>query len=409
MKKLLCCLLGILLLLNLAGCRFFSPGSKPSDSQVTEPSTAPTQRPTEPDTSEPVVIGQMPLISISLPTSEETITADDGTVLFRHIFQEVVLTTGNASVTDAVTLDLLRRIDTNISSLNGLISAAKASYTPGQEGWSSYFFEVQYTPTRIDAAVLSLNGTESSYAGSGNPSSTGVSVNYSMSTGQVLTLADVLCDTDGAADALCRILLETLGETAEENALFDDYADVIGRRFQADLQQDGCWYFTEEGLCFFFHPYDIAPYSSGTIHTLIPYSRLGGILADTFIPAGKPDTEGKLLAVRFEDADLNSFDSFSELILDAGSDTMLLYTDGILLDVTLEQGYWDSKTNSFASVSTVFAANCLSPGKAFVLQAPLSNTTPTLLLRCRADGRDAAFFILEDIQTGGILLLAANG
>lgn len=408
MKKILCCFLGILILLNLAGCRFFSSGTKPSDSQATNPSTASSEPQTEPGTTGPSVTGQVPLYSISLPTSEETITADDGTVLFRHIFQEVVLTTGNASVTDAVTGDLLRRIDTNISSLNGLISAAKASYTPGKEGWSSYFFEVQYTPTRIDAAMLSLQGTESSYAGSGNPSSTGVSVNYHMSTGQVLTLADVLCDTEAAANALCQLLLASLAESAEENALFDDYAEVISRRFQADLQQDGGWYFTEDGLCFFFHPYDIAPYSSGTIHTLIPYSKLGGILADAFFPAEEPDTDGQLLAVWFDNADLNSFDCFSELILDAGSDTMLLYTEGFLFDVTLEQGYWDSQANRFISTSTVYAANCLSPGKAFVLEAPLSNTTPTLLLRCRSGGKDSSFFLLEDIQTGGILLLAAN-
>lgn len=348
------------------------------------------------------------MFALSMPVAEETITADDGTLLFRHTFQEVVLTTDNAAVTEAVTQNLLQRIDANIGSLNGLIEAAKNSYTPDNENWAAFYFEVKYAPTRIDGSVISLYGVESSYAGSGVPSNMSVSVNYDMVTGKVLTLSDVLSGVDGATEALCQILLNTLAENAEENALFDDYAEVIGRRFQADLQQDSSWYFTEEGLCFFFHPYDIAPYSSGTIQALIPYSNLSGILADSFFPAEQPATNGKIMADWFDEADLSNFENFSELILDSDSDSLLLYTEGVAFDVTLEQGHWDSKTNSFISESTVYAANCLSPGNAFVLQAPLSDTTPTLLLRYYAGGEAYSYFLLSDISSGDILLFTAN-
>lgn len=376
----------------------------PSDTDVpttTQPGTTATI-----PTTAPIEINiSTPMVSISLPVIEETDVADDGTVIFRRTFQDVVLSIEDAEMAKTVILDLLQRMDNNSSVLSSIQSSAYSDYT-GQSLWIAYYYEILYNPTRIDQTVLSLYGVEDTYGGM-QSGINGTSVNYDLRTGSALTLSDVLTEESAAVEQLCTALLAALAEKQEDYMLFDDYADTITNRFQSDLQKDNSWYFSNDGLCFFFAPYDIAPNSSGIVTATVPYSELTGILQDSYLPDASEVYPGDLTGTAFENADLDKFTHFSELVTDPDASRYVFQTNGVLYDLQVIQGHWASETR-FTEDAVVFTANLMKPTDAFILRSELPEDQGTLLVSYRRDGTEYRFYITLDSTTGTPVLTAVE-
>ena len=109
---------------------------------------------------------------------------------------------------------------------------------------------------------------------------------YDLSTGELIYLDEIL-DPASSADTLFQLLKKQL--SAQEDDLYYDYEDALRDRFTGELHSIRTWYFSRNGLCFHFAPYDIAPYSSGTIIAEIPYSELSGVLLEKYMPVEVPD------------------------------------------------------------------------------------------------------------------------
>jgi hypothetical protein len=304
------------------------------------------------------------MISISLPEMTDTIVSADNVILFRHTFQDVVLSTPNPQVNEAVTLDLLQRMDVNAAAVAQLADLVQY-YTPGTV-WNTLYYELLYTPTRIDSAILSLKGTEGVYSGSGQASYNTVCVNYYMPTGSAMTLSEILSEESGAQDGLLQALLKVLAHNATQWGLFEDYSEPVIRYFPSYLQQESIWYFSQEGLNICFAPYEIAPHSSGTVIATIPYEDLTGIIRSDLLPAEQSQVTGSVEITDFADAALDPYTHFSECILSAEGENYLITTDTILYDVCLELGVYEDG-RGFIPSSTVFAANSLCSDQAIRL------------------------------------------
>lgn len=406
MKKVLFCAAGLLIAAVLAAVVvLFGPNSPIAPPAGTDApgtsgptATRPGQEPGAP--SGPVHI-DVPTVSISLPILTETDIADDGTVIFRRTFQDVVLNLGDPALTEAVTLDILRRMDVSSSSVEAVQNSAYADYS-GQEQWMPYSYRLLFSPGRADQTVLSLFGTERLFDGV-QSQETGLSVTYNLRSGAPLTLGEVLSEESSAADALLAALLSALSEMESEYMLFEDYATVVSGRFQSDLQQESGWFFSGEGLCFFYAPYDIAPNSQGVVVATVPYSALNGILRDIYFPGEQANFPGQLTGSRFDGTVADGFSSFAELVTDPEALSYLLYTDGVLYDVTVEQGQWFGGVR-YAPDAVVFYANLLSPDTALMLQAQLPETESPLRLTCRSGDTVYSFYLTAD-ASGEILTL----
>ena len=84
---------------------------------------------------------------------------------------------------------------------------------------------------------------------------------YDMTTGKIQTAADILKCEQKEVD---KMVLD--GFTAQINAkpeLF--YENALEELSQAIAHHSYNYYLTEDGLTFFFHPYDIAPYHSSRV------------------------------------------------------------------------------------------------------------------------------------------------
>lgn len=349
MKKITSAILSACLLLSLVGCQKpVTSGSEP-DVIATGPADIPA-----------VITMDVPFTAVSVPSVTESAVADDGTVIFTKSYQSIALTLSGQAAADQIVLDFLNRVDTACANADSISDAAKSAYS-GSENWIPFTCSVKFNPTRIDQGVLSLFGNSVSYTGGSHPDYSCVAANYNLITGESLTLGSILTHVD-AVDKLCRLVIEELDGQAQEKNLRSGYEDQIKQRFAGEESYDDDWYFSESGLCFYFAPYEIAPYSSGVIIAEVPYDKLVDIIADEFFPPERQNLTGTV-SFRTFDSETTQYAHISELIFDNEGQMYALQADSCVQDIRL------IVTNAETGDSyTAYAALYLNPNDAIIIQ-----------------------------------------
>ena len=332
MKRIIALLLCLTIL--LAGCGIqqeaIEPGL-PEDETITNvPEVTPSETETEPEEA----TLPMDLLAISVPAVRDVFSTDDGTELFSYTSQHMQLIFPDADVAEKVILDFLNRVDRGRTDATDALNAAQNDYNP-QIPWTPYFCQILYSPTRIDHGVLSLFGTQHTYTGGIHGNINCVAANYDLMTGDVLTLGSIM-HMDADKDSFIQIISDKLAEKQDEYNLYDDFKDGVLTRLNGDENLYEDFYFTQSGLCFFFSPYEIAPYSSGIITVEIPYSELPGLIYDGYFPAERQKVYGSLLADTFSAVNMEQFNNMAELSLSNDGEAIVVYPDGAVEDIRID-------------------------------------------------------------------------
>ena len=362
MKKILCFIICLSIL--LAGCAAQNTNETQAEATNNTENVVADNYATEPIT---ILPQQEAMYAVSVPAVSENAYSEDGTVIFSYTRQSMMLTLPDPDVADKIIIDFLSRIDSHTDSAEAVLSAAKANYNDSAD-WTPYLYNHTYSPTRMDQGVLSLFGNSVAYSGASHPERLCMAANYDLVTGDVLTLGSIMSAQATTSD-FCALVLEKLEKTKDSNQLYDGYESTVKQRFNKDESQDQDWYFSTNGLCFYFVPYDIAPYVSGVIVAEIPYSELTGLIYDGYFPAEREAITGSIKATTADKTDVSQFTQIAELTLNADGQQVFLYTDSIIWDVKLEYGAWDVSHSSFAPVYTTFFSGTLSPGDAVMVQS----------------------------------------
>lgn len=365
MKKIFCFIICLSVL--LVGCA-------KSATNETQPATTNTMPDT---TTEPtyIVPQQEAMYAISVPTVSENTNAEDGTVIFSYTHPNIMLTLPDPDVANKVIIDFLSRIDNDTASVESLCNTAKANYNQSSD-WVPYLYSITYSPMRMDQGVLSLFGSQITYSGASHPERLSMSASYDLVTGDVLTLGSIM-SAQATRDDFCNLVLQKLDGIKDAKQLYDGYENTVTQRFSQDESQDQDWYFSTNGLCFYFVPYEIAPYSSGVVVVEIPYNELAGLLYDGYFPEERESTIGSIKASTTDETDITQFTQNAELTLDPDGQMVFLHTDSIVWDVRIEYGAWDTSNTLFTPVYTPLFSGTLTPGDAIMIQ---SNELSTLRL-----------------------------
>ena len=356
MKKLICILLCICLLLTFAGCSKKKNETPNSNTNTGTTSGQPSGGGEEAGVADPMV-------AVSVPSVTEDTLSADGTVVFQYTYQHMSLMLNKPDVANKVILDFLNRVDSTKQAAEDTANMAK-TYYDGSASWTPYLYHITYSPTRIDHSVLSLFGNNVVYSGATHPDRTCVSASYDLKTGDVLTLASIM-DPDAAVADFCKLVLGGLAEMAAGNYLYDGYKTTVENRFKSDASTDEAWYFTQTGLCFYFAPYEIAPYTSGVITVEIPYEKLSGLVHEDYIPAKKGAVQGTMKMIAFTEADLSKFTDVAEIVINTDGEMRMAYSEGSVQDVRITM-------NDKISNYTIFAANYLSAGNGIGIKVKAS-------------------------------------
>lgn len=361
MKRIL--VLFLLAALLLAGC-----GREPVSPEIPASSETNTTAQTTEATNETTVpvdtpTERIPLYAVSVPAATEAFHHEDGTELFTYTAQHMQLIIPDEDVADKVVLDFLNRIDAAQTDAESVLSEAQNNYDPDSV-WFPYFYRIIYSPMRVDRGVLSLFGTRGSYSGGMHSNVSCVSANYDLETGDPLTLGSIM-HMDATKDDFVDLILAELGQIAEENYLYDDYKDCVHSHFSCDESVYEDFYFTDSGLCFFFSPYEIAPYASGIITVEIPYDKLLGLIYDGYFPDEYDTVTGTMHIKPFSEMDMEAIDNMAEVVLGTG-ETQVIYTDGNAAQISVNI----SDTPNTVPNYTAFRAYQMSKADAIVLHLP---------------------------------------
>ncbi len=349
MKKWICLLLTGCLALSLMGCRRKQNTPPTQDIQTNATQGANNNQVNE----------KVDLIAVSVPAVTEDTVADDGTILFQYTYQHMSLVLDKPDVADKIILDFLNRVDSTKDTAATTAATAKNAYIANQS-WTPYLYHLTYSPMRIDHKVLSLFGNNVVFTGATHPERTCVSASYDLQTGDVLTLASIMTK-DASVQQFCDLVLAGLEEMAEGDYLYENYKETVRHRFDADPAYDENWYFTQTGLCFYFAPYEIAPYASGVISVEIPFEKLTALVHEAYQPEVRSQSTGKVTTAPFENANMNKYQNIAEIVISNPGQMYMLQTDAAVQDIRII-------LSDKASNYTVFAAYGLSSDDGIMVQ-----------------------------------------
>ena len=132
--------------------------------------------------------------------------------------------------------------------------------------------------------IVSLSFNEYIYTGGAHPGSTRLLRSFDLKTGERMTLTDLLFKEN----------IDTFLQSAENK-----FRQQKGLLTDHDLAEAGYWFpgnrfqlndnfaLTENGIIFYYNPYEIAPYALGATELLLPFNEIQKFLRDkTLIPKG---------------------------------------------------------------------------------------------------------------------------
>ena len=353
MKKLISLILAFCIFFSLTACK------KKNPTDQTNTPTNPVAGTQAPIYNPPMETDET-LVSVSVPAVTDNTTHTDGTILFQYTYQNMSLVLDKPQVADKIILDFLNRVDSTSATADSTKEMALSAYN-GSQNWIPYLYHITYSPTRIDHKVLSLFGNNVVFSGAGHPERTSVSASYDLLTGDVLTLASIM-NKNATVQQFLDLVLSELSKIAKNNFLYKDYQSTVQNRFMnSDPAHDELWYFSQTGLCFYFAPYEIAPYSSGVISVEIPYAKLTKLVHEAYLPLSRNPSDGQIQVTAFDKINLDRFSHISEIVTEKNAKMYMIHADKTIQDIRIE---YTNKSDSYI----VFAAYNLLPDNGIMIQ-----------------------------------------
>lgn len=264
--------------LVLGGCAGSEQPLQSSDSaaEQTQESVSETEsaEETEAGENETQTEDETAVSQIELEVSSEYLSEweDSRRLMFAQCNQLNVIQSGYEALDQALNLHGQERWE-QISSLyeEGLSQAREYADESGTEDFQVLNL---ITVTRSDSRIVSFLEQEYDFMpGTAHPGSSLTGLNYNPDTGETLTLREVAADYDG----LYRLVGELLKENYDvEETFFPDYEETLADLFETEGNEPA-WTMTREDVSFYFGPYVLGPYSSGTQTVTVSFAEHPGL------------------------------------------------------------------------------------------------------------------------------------
>ena len=156
---------------------------------------------------------------------------------------------------------------------------------------SGYYDNGYLFLSRADETVVSVRHDFRQYTGGIHSNSHTTAINYDPELGGRYALEDIISDTTG----LLPLIEERLFEKYPEDTFFLEKGQVLEEYTTEDL----IWTLSYQGITFYFCPYDIAPYSKGTLSVTLWFDENPRLFYDEYTYAPK---EGHVISFQtYED------------------------------------------------------------------------------------------------------------
>lgn len=147
------------------------------------------------------------------------------------------------------------------------------------------WYEQSYTTTRLNSSVFSFIESQNWYGGGPHGSVESFGHNFDLNTGEYLSIEDVVTDYEEFKSYATQLVISKLEEQYGDMLSTTDgwnYIEVVNDMWTKDEGPN--WYFTEDGIVFYFNPYELGSYAmtSGGNQALLSYSELSQYLKEEY-------------------------------------------------------------------------------------------------------------------------------
>lgn len=216
------------------------------------------------------------------PTTYEPYMVDYGTVI------ECTAETAKAypALADALSQEAEQLI-VSYEKLSQLDKDEKKALLKGEFG-GRYTYTYETHIRRADAKAVSLVSFVYSYMGGAHPHYAYVASNYHTQTGQKIRLSEVISPEQQTQ--LNELLLQKLRENDPDMVFFDEEAPLGSYRVDwkpGDEEGQGYIFSLDsDGICFYFDPYALGPFSNGLQTVKILYAEQPSLFAEDYAVKG---------------------------------------------------------------------------------------------------------------------------
>lgn len=133
---------------------------------------------------------------------------------------------------------------------------------------SGYSIIYEVTFANDDIVDILLSGYEYTGGAHGMPWRKNLMLNPK--EGGNMTLKDLYPDNLDSVLEIRNKAFEDMVKNSTDNEYFDSALDTIKK----NTKDDGNYYLTEQGIVFYYPPYDLGPYARGYVEALVPYTDL---------------------------------------------------------------------------------------------------------------------------------------
>ena len=436
MKRLLCALLCVMMLLSLCACGRIELPPLPVKP---EPTPIPTPPPTPVPTPEPtpilIPIATPTPIPTAVPVPEATVTPEffnrEGLVIvnFKHnsytqkdpekgsqlildfsYDTPVVSVQGHEAAAAAINQNLGFLDEAYYSGTddmigyNNLLELAEDAYTAARaNGESGLEKALGATRTaevaRADGKLISIVYSFFEEDGSSHPNHGKRSFVYDMESGALLTLEDLSGDPSNLRKVLEHSLVsltetdESLYEHVYQNYIpNNDYYGKLGQ-----LLRTGSWYFDDNGLVVFSDLYELGPYHADIAQFRIPYGKLRGAIDERWFPEARSG-QGSVRLTTLEKAESGGASFVDRIQVNVNGSELCVVATGAVYNVRLSKVSYEH--HAFHETETLWYCSELRDA-ALQLKAELPQGIPTLMLSYTdASGQEARKLLTLNASDG---------
>lgn len=191
--------------------------------------------------------------------------------LYNSYYERPVLAeTSNANININTKYDALETVwlEDNVADLELFIDLYNNDSNFKKFCVSPYFNEVRSSVSYKNNNLVSILQKNETWYGGFHPNTVTSSNTFNTKTGQELCLGDLLCISSSEISSKITPEFENL-KNSDSKYNYVDFTEVSN-----SLNANSSYYLSDEGVCIYFNPYEVASYSMGMVQITIPYSRM---------------------------------------------------------------------------------------------------------------------------------------
>lgn len=188
----------------------------------------------------------------------------------------------NEAVAEKINMAFEQQHTANQTYIEEDTEAARSAYKDLSEeekaSWTGYGYGAAYETAYASTRILSIKAQSYEWQGTPHPNTWTSSYCFNVTTGKLLSLADIFTDKTEAGKIVEQHILDTITADPYKDYLMEDYESYV-----PDVLTEDVFYLNENGLVVICNPYLVTAYAGGIIEIEVPYEELAGVMNENYV------------------------------------------------------------------------------------------------------------------------------